>query len=125
MRLTGSALGYLHYVNREENGFDSYVWSKGAAEACAAREYMDFSLASAGLWADCMRKRGPVTCNDYPAFKEKKGLPEGHIPIQRIMSIPIMKNEKWRPSWGSPTSQRYTTKQINVSFCFSETVSGA
>jgi len=94
VRLTGSALGYLHYINKEENGFDSYVWSKGAAEACAAREYMDFSLASAGLWADCMRKRGPVTCNDYPALQEKKGLPEGHIPIQRIMSIPIMKDEK-------------------------------
>ena len=94
VRLTGSALGYLHYVNTEENGFDSYVWSKGAAEACAARKYMDFSLTTAGLWAECMRQRGPVICNEYATAPKKRGLPEGHIPIKRILSIPIMKSEK-------------------------------
>lgn len=94
VRLTGSALGYLHYVNAEENGFDSYVWSKGAAEACAARKYMDFSLTTAGLWAECMRQRGPVLCNEYASSPKKRGLPEGHIPIKRILSIPIMKGEK-------------------------------
>ena len=87
-------MGYLHYVNSEENGFASYVWSKGAAEACEAREYMDFSLTTAGLWAECMRQRGPVICNEYATAPEKRGLPEGHIPIKRILSIPIMKSEK-------------------------------
>jgi len=94
VRLTGSALGYLHYVYTEENGFDSYVWSKGAAEACAARKYMDFPLTTTGLWAECMRQRGPVICNEYATAPKKRGLPEGHIPIKRILSIPIMKSEK-------------------------------
>jgi diguanylate cyclase (GGDEF)-like protein len=95
VRLTGSTMGYLHYINEAEDGFLSYVWSKGAAEACVAKEEtMDFSLTTAGIWADSMRRRGPVVHNDYATIPGKKGLPVGHIPILRIMTIPIMKGEK-------------------------------
>jgi diguanylate cyclase (GGDEF)-like protein len=95
VRLTGSELGYLHFVDAQETGFISYVWSKGAARACGtAREAMDFSLTTAGIWADSLRLRLPVVHNDYRSMSGAKGLPDGHIPISRIMSVPVLKDGK-------------------------------
>jgi diguanylate cyclase (GGDEF)-like protein len=94
VQLTGSTLGYLHFVNEDENGFENYVFSKGAEEACVAREYMDPTLASAGIWADSLRLKAPVIHNDYPRDPERKGLPEGHIELLRVMSIPVQKAGK-------------------------------
>ena len=95
VRLTGSELGYLHFVNTQENGFGSYVWSRGAAEVCeAVRRQMDFSLQTAGIWADSLRTRCPAICNEYPSTPGTKGLPDRHIAISRIMSVPIMKEDR-------------------------------
>ena len=92
--LTRSGLGYLHYVNDAEDGFISYVWSEGSEESCGASEPMDFTLNTAGIWADSLKYRKPVIHNDYPAERSERGLPPGHIPITRIMTIPVMKRNR-------------------------------
>ena len=95
VRLTDSKLGYLHFVNHEETGFESYVWSQGADDTCGTQlKAMDFSIETAGLWADSLRLRKPSIHNDYLAIPVRKGLPMGHLPISRIMSVPILKEEK-------------------------------
>lgn len=92
--LTRSGLGYLHYVNDAEDGFISYVWSEGSEDSCGASEPMDFSLNTAGIWADSLKYRKPVIHNDYLADRSERGLPPGHIPITRIMTIPVMKRNR-------------------------------
>lgn len=94
VRLTSSKLGFLYFVNSEENGFNLYIWSKGAAEACKVAEPMDFSLAHAGMWAESLRTRSSFCCNSVDVASRTSKLPKGHIPISRILTIPIMSGSK-------------------------------
>ena len=41
---------------------------------------------------DCVREKRPVIHNDYPALPHRKGLPDGHPPVIRELSIPIMRS---------------------------------
>ena len=94
VRLTGSQIGYLHFVDESETGFLSYVWSKGSREVCRAADYMDYGLASAGIWADTLRFKRPVIHNDYPNEATRRGLPEGHLPLLRHMGVPVLKGSR-------------------------------
>jgi diguanylate cyclase (GGDEF)-like protein len=94
VRLTGSTIGYIHFVNPSEDGFLSYVWSNGSREVCAAVEVMDYSIHSAGIWADALRFKRPIVHNDYPNEPSRHGLPAGHIPLSRHMGVPVLKGGK-------------------------------
>lgn len=91
VRLTGSKIGYIHFVKRSGVGFISYVWSRGSREVCEAVEYMDYSLDTACIWADTLRTKRPVIHNDYPNEPSRRGLPTGHLPLLRHMGVPVLK----------------------------------
>ena len=90
--LTDSEVGYLHFVN--DNGVDDikldlFIWSKDVSKNCKVNPQKHYPLEKAGIWADCVRERRAVIHNDYPNAEGLKGLPEGHFPIKRHMSVPI------------------------------------
>lgn len=95
VRLTSSKIGYLHFV--DDNGSDInlelFKWSKAVHFNCTAVKTPHYPLAEAGCWADSLRNKQAVVHNDYSKLTEadgKKGLPKGHFPLIRHMSIPII-----------------------------------
>jgi PAS domain S-box-containing protein len=94
VRLTRSRVGYLHFVQDDQVHLDLFTWSKDVHAACTAEKRPHYPLTEAGVWADCVRQRRPVVHNDYPALPEKRGLPEGHFPILRHLSVPVMDGER-------------------------------
>lgn len=94
VRLTRSTIGYLHFVNDAQDGFLHYFWSRGSRETCAAVELMDYTVCTAGIWADALRLRRPVVHNGYPNEPTRRGLPEGHHALSRHMSIPVLRDER-------------------------------
>jgi len=94
VRLTRSKVGYLHFVNEDQNSLSLYTWSKDVLKDCTAEKVPHYPIADAGIWADCFRKRKPVIHNDYPNYPHKKGYPEGHFPVLRHMSVPIFDEDK-------------------------------
>jgi len=89
VRLTQSKAGYLHFINPNQKSLELYTWSKDVLKICTAEKTTHYPISQAGVWADCFRIRAPIIHNDYPNLPNKKGVPEGHFPVKRHMSVPI------------------------------------
>ncbi|MDX1295395.1 MAG: response regulator [Sulfurimonadaceae bacterium] len=94
VEMTHSEVGYLHFVDVDQEHIDLYMWSKETMRQCTAELNGHYPLSHAGIWADCVRTKKPAIHNDYRGMTEKQGLPEGHFPITRHMSVPIMERGK-------------------------------
>ena len=95
--LTDSEVGYLHFVDDdgiEAIKLDLFIWSKDVSKNCQVSPQKHYPLEKAGIWADCVRQRKAVIHNDYPNTEGLKGLPDGHFPIKRHMSVPIFDDAK-------------------------------
>ena len=93
VRLTGSKIGYFATLNKWEHLLTMIAWSKGAMAMCSmANKPIVYPVESTGLWGDCVRERKAVITNDYKNCTRptKKGTPEGHTPVLRHMSVPMM-----------------------------------
>ncbi len=90
VRLTRSKAGYLHLFDEENGSLERVSWSEGALRVCRAEPTCHEPLEKAGVWADSIRLRRPVVHNDFEGLPGRKGLPEGHFPIKRHMSVPVL-----------------------------------
>jgi PAS domain S-box-containing protein len=92
VRLTRSKLGYLAFMNEDETALTIQLWSREAMAGCrVAGPPKVFPVAATGLWGESVRQRRAVITNDYAAPNPlKKGTPEGHVPITRHMSLPVI-----------------------------------
>lgn len=113
--LTQSEIGYLHLVDESQNEIELAVWSDDVFSKCTTGYTSHYPVSEAGIWADSIRKRAPVLHNDYGDMKndEKQGLPDGHFPVSRHLSIPIMYHNKIEAVIGiGNRSTPYTDKEI-------------
>lgn len=55
---------------------------------------MDYLLAEAGVWTDCVVQKKPVIHNDYASLPHRKGLPEGHAVVVRQLVVPILRDSQ-------------------------------
>jgi|GEM_PF-1072218 len=96
VRLTGSQVGYLAFLSRDESVMTMFAWSKSAMERCAVSNLTDlYPVETTGLWGEAVRQRRPVITNDYAAANTlKKGLPPGHVHILRHMNVPVLDGER-------------------------------
>ncbi|WP_316369082.1 bifunctional diguanylate cyclase/phosphodiesterase [Candidatus Thiodiazotropha sp. CDECU1] len=94
--LTNSSIGYLHFVNEDQETIELVAWSKQTLLQCSAAFDSHYPLSKAGVWVDCVRKRKPQIHNDYQSLQGRKGYPEGHIHLLRHLSVPVMDGDKVR-----------------------------
>lgn len=89
-RLTESQIGFLHFVNEDQETLELVTWTAGALKGCTAAFDSHYPVSQAGIWADSMRTRSPVIFNDYANHSPKKGLPPGHASMTRLISVPVI-----------------------------------
>ncbi len=94
VRLTGSHIGYFHFIDPGQITLTLTTWSKSVLKECNAETNMQYPLETAGVWADCMRTGKPALHNDYESLDTKKGLPEGHVRVKRHLSVPIFEKDQ-------------------------------
>lgn len=94
--ITDSAIGFLHFVNDDEQTIELASWSTQTQKHCfiPKEPERDYPISKAGIWVDCIRLRRPVIHNDYQAMPEKNGLPEGHVPLYRELVLPVIDKDK-------------------------------
>jgi len=96
VRLTGSMIGYVAFVNEDESVLTMHAWSREALRECAVDDPpVVYPLETTGLWGEALRQRRPVITNDYAAPNPlKRGIPEGHVPITRHMNVPVFDGDR-------------------------------
>jgi len=94
--LTGSAIGFCHFLEEDQESLMLQAWStRTSSEFCHVQNTMEhYSLDAAGVWADCIRQRKAVIHNDYASLPNKKGMPEGHAEIVRQLVVPVFRADK-------------------------------
>ncbi len=91
VRLTGSQIGYVAFLDEDERTLTMHAWSQTAMALCRIDpKALTYNLETTGLWGEAVRQRRPVITNDYSAASPlKKGVPEGHVEVRRHMNVPV------------------------------------
>lgn len=96
IELTGSKIGYLAFLNKDETILNMYSWSREAMEQCDIENMpREYDVDSTGLWGEAVRQKQAIITNNYQSPNPfKKGVPEGHVNIIRHMNVPIFDEDK-------------------------------
>ncbi|MGA8891509.1 MAG: ATP-binding protein [Anaeromyxobacteraceae bacterium] len=89
--LTGSRIGFFHFVDDDQERLWLQAWSTNTvARMCTAEGGgQHYPIAQAGVWADCVRRGVPIVHNDYASLPARKGMPEGHAQVVRELTVPV------------------------------------
>ena len=91
--LTASPLAYIYAYDDVRRQFTLHSWSAGAMEQCTVQQKPTrYDLDATGLWGDAVRQREPILINNFAApDARKRGLPEGHAPLARFLTLPVIR----------------------------------
>ncbi len=94
--LTGSSIGFFHFLEADQKTLRLQAWSTNTLQNMCKAEGKDrhYDMEQAGVWADAARDHQPVIHNSYASLPNRKGLPEGHALIVREMVVPILRNNQ-------------------------------
>jgi PAS domain S-box-containing protein len=93
--LSGSTLGYIFSTARRR-GVLPQAWSKDVMDSCSLADPAAVCLmAKTGIWSEAVRRRQPIVINDFSApHPLKKGCPDGHAPLARFMTLPVIVRQR-------------------------------
>ncbi len=99
--LTGSKIGFFHYVEEDQVTLSLQTWSSNTLRNCSAPGAgTHYPINNAGVWVDCVRVGAPVIHNDYATMSGKRGLPEGHAEVIRELVVPVIRGGKLKAILG-------------------------
>ena len=94
--LTGSLIGFYHFLEDDQKTLSLQNWStRTKAEFCKAEgKGSHYDVSAAGVWVDCIHERRPVVHNDYASLPHRKGIPPEHPPVVRELVVPVFRGNK-------------------------------
>ncbi|MBC8317104.1 MAG: PAS domain S-box protein [Desulfobulbaceae bacterium] len=94
--ITQSQYGFFGFMDDDQQILKLYSWSKDAMADCMITDKpIEFPIQGSGLWGNAVRDRKPFILNDYQQeCPHKKGTPDGHVTLTRVMSIPVLLSDK-------------------------------
>lgn len=96
LSLTESKIGYIFHYSEEHREFRLHAWSKEVMPECSVMNPQTcYELSKTGLWGEAVRQRKAIVVNEFSAENPLiKGTPEGHVELNRLLTIPIIMDEK-------------------------------
>lgn len=92
--LSGSSISYFYSLEPDGKTLLLQAWSTNTTDSIHQVESQNrhFDLAEAGAWTECIHQRRPVIHNNNPSPAHRNGLPEGHAPVFRELTVPILRD---------------------------------
>jgi len=96
VELTKSEYGFVGLMNEDESVSTIYAWSDGVMDDCGISDKpIEYTIEQAGIWAEVVRQHRPIIINDYSSPNPaKKGIPEDHVQLTRLIVIPVFENDR-------------------------------
>lgn len=91
--LTQSRFGFVGTIDQETGNLISHTLSRTIWSTCQVEDKQFVFDRFHGLWGWVLDNQDPILCNDPQSDPRSTGVPEGHIPIERFLSIPVVLNE--------------------------------
>jgi two-component system cell cycle sensor histidine kinase/response regulator CckA len=95
-KLTGSVIGFYHFVDDDQKTLTLQNWStRTIAEFSKAEgKSLHCAIAETGVLVDCVYQRKAVVHNNYTSLPHVKGMPEGHAVVIRELVVPVIRGDK-------------------------------
>ncbi|MBK6712620.1 MAG: PAS domain S-box protein [Chloroflexi bacterium] len=92
--LTGSRIGFYHFLDADQETLLLQTWStRTLQEICQAEgDGLHYNISEAGVWVDCIWERRPIIHNDYASLPHRTSLPEGHAGVTRELVVPVFRD---------------------------------
>jgi signal transduction histidine kinase len=87
-KLTTSKLGYAGYIEPETGYLICPTMTRDIWENCQVKEKNIIFKSYHGLWGWVLKNRKPILTNSPSKDPRSAGIPEGHMPIDRFLSVP-------------------------------------
>lgn len=89
--MSASRVGFFHFLEPDQQTLKLQTWSTNTVHnVCSAEgKGQHYPIDKAGVWVECVKSRKPVIHNSYATLPDRKGLPQGHVPIERELVVPI------------------------------------
>ena len=115
VELTDSEVGYIHYINTDQDSIELCTWSSGTMGHCSAIFDRHYPISRAGIWADTARFASAQVHNDYAAVPHRRGLPPGHAAITRHLGVAAMSDDGLHLLMGVGNAERpYDEQDVAV-----------
>lgn len=113
---TKSEIGYFYYYDESTEKFTLHAWSKSVMNQCnVMNAKTQYDLKDTGCWGDVVRERKEFIINDYKNYTKAKGVPEGHVPLKRLLMIPIFEDAKIVATMGLANKKEdYTSEDLKT-----------
>lgn len=100
INITDSTIGFFHKISEDQQTIILTAWSNNIDKECSTIEETHYPVNKAGNWLDCLKTGKPIIYNDFPNSPNQKGTPDGHIKVNRYLSIPVFEKGKIRYIYG-------------------------
>jgi len=92
-RLTGSEVSFMHLVREGESTLElAYCSHRSPDHDCRTVFGTRCSVSEAGVWANALRERRAVLCNDEASCQGARGLAAGQVTLRRLITTPVIEN---------------------------------
>ncbi|HEX9023864.1 MAG TPA: PAS domain S-box protein, partial [Geobacteraceae bacterium] len=93
--LTGSSIGFFHFLEADQETLTLQNWStRTKGEFCKAEgQGLHYDISLAGVWTDCIHERRPVIHNDYASLAHRRGMPPDHAEVVRELVLPVFRGD--------------------------------
>ena len=93
-RLTGSPYGYTGYIDRDTNYFVCPAITKDMGDKCQIADKAVVFKEFCGLWGWVLKNKKSLITNCLREDYRSSGAPEGHLPVDRFISVPVMMGDR-------------------------------
>jgi PAS domain S-box-containing protein len=124
-KMTGSSIAFYHFVEADQKTISLQMWSTNTLKnMCRAEgKGMHYSVEQAGIWAECLRSGEAVVINNYEKAPGRRGMPQGHAPVTRLISLPVVREGAIRCIIGvGNKAEDYTERDVAGLSEFSESI---